>query len=401
VRSDVEDVLDKLADVPLLTTETVELCHCAGRVLAEDVRSEVDVPHFPRASMDGYALRGRDTFGAGEFNLLELRVTGEALPGQPFAGTVDEGCAVRITTGAPIPDGADAVLPIEDCEERGRAVAVRAAVPPQKHVGPRAEDVREGQLVLHAGRRMRPQDAGLLASIGVARVDCIRQPRVEVIVTGGELLPPGSRPDGCRIVDSNSVVLTALAVRDGGVGLPTRHLEDDETSIDAGLRDSEADVTLFVGGTSVGHDDLGPVALARLGQVDFHGVNMRPSSPAGGGRIGDRYVFLLPGNPVSCLCAYEFFAGPTIRALGGRSRTWPHRRVTVPLARKIVSDVGRTDYVRVTIEDGHAAPIATSGASILSSTVRATGAVIIPRQLEGVPAGEDVEVLLYDEEVTA
>jgi molybdopterin molybdotransferase len=126
---------------------------------------------------------------------------------------------------------------------------------------------------------------------------------------------------------------------------------------------------------------------------------MRPSSPAGVGRIGDALVFLLPGNPVSCLCAYEFFAGPAIRALGGRSRAWPHRRVRLPLARKISSAVGRVDYVRVCIEDGRVTPIATSGASILSSTVRADGCVLVPRGLEGMSEGTEVEVLLYDEEL--
>ena len=125
---------------------------------------------------------------------------------------------------------------------------------------------------------------------------------------------------------------------------------------------------------------------------------MRPSSPSGVGRIGDRFVFLLPGNPVSCLCAYEFFAGPTLRALGGRARAWPHLRVRLPLARKIASAIGRTDYVRVAVEKGHAVPLATSGASILSSTVRATGCVIVPREQEGAPEGSDVEVLLYDDE---
>jgi molybdopterin molybdotransferase len=158
-------------------------------------------------------------------------------------------------------------------------------------------------------------------------------------------------------------------------------------------------VVLVSGGSSVGQEDHAPGILAELGSLDFHGVSMRPSSPAGCGRIDARWVFLLPGNPVSCLCAYEFFAGPSIRALGGRSRDWPQRRVRVPLARKIASAVGRTDYVRVAIRDGRATPIATSGASILSSTVRASGAVIVPRELEGMPEGTTVEVLLYDDEI--
>jgi molybdopterin molybdotransferase len=141
--------------------------------------------------------------------------------------------------------------------------------------------------------------------------------------------------------------------------------------------------------------------VAELGRLDFHGIAMRPSSPTGIGRLPggerDRFVFLLPGNPVSCLCAYEFFAGPAIRAMGGRPLEWPHRRVRLPLARKISSAIGRVDYVRVAVEKGMVVPISTSGASILSSTVRAAGAVIVARGCEGMPEGEEVEVLLYDE----
>ena len=163
------------------------------------------------------------------------------------------------------------------------------------------------------------------------------------------------------------------------------------------LASSDADVILVSGGSSVGVEDHAPGIVAELGTLDFHGVAMRPSSPVGLGRIGAAWVFLLPGNPVSCLCAYEFFAGPTLRVLGGRPRAWPHRRVRLPLARKIGSMIGRVDYVRVAIEHGHVVPLATSGASILSSTVRAAGAVIVPRGLEGLPEGAEVEVLLYDD----
>ena len=181
--------------------------------------------------------------------------------------------------------------------------------------------------------------------------------------------------------------------------MPFEILPDRAPVIRQALECKEADVVLVSGGSSVGKEDHAPPLVAELGSLDFHGVSMRPSSPAGCGRIDGRIVFLLPGNPVSCLCAYEFFAGPSIRALGGRSRAWPHRLVRVPLVRKIASAVGRTDYVRVVIEDGRAAPVATSGASILSSTVRASGAVIVPRELEGMPEGAEVEVLLYDDEL--
>lgn len=399
-RADVEDVERFVAErTRALGAEPVALGDCVGRVLAADVRSEVDVPGFARSAMDGYAVRGEDTFGASDYDEIELRVVGLALPGRGFDGTLGSSEAVRIMTGAPVPAGADAVVMAEVAEERGDGrVAVREPVAPKKNIGVVGEDIRCGDLVLRVGRRLRPQDAGLLSSIGVETVPCVQRPRVALVITGDELLPAGTKPTGPRIADSNSVVLRALLARDGGVALPFSLLPDEPAVIRDALANRQADVVLVSGGSSVGQEDHAPRLLAELGTLDFHGISMRPSSPAGIGRIDGRWVFLLPGNPVSCLCAYEFFAGPTVRALGGRSRAWPHRRVRLPLARKISSAVGRTDYVRVAIDNGRVVPLATSGASILSSTVRAAGSVLVPRGLEGMAEGAPVEVLLYDDE---
>ncbi len=397
-RDDVEVVLATVARaVRALPAEPAALDACVGRVLAEDVRADVDVPGFDRSAMDGYAVRGEDTFGASDYDPVALELVGLSLPGRPHEGAIGRGQAVRIMTGAPVPAGADAVVMAEVCEEEDGRVAVRDAVAPRKNVGAVGEDIRQGDLVLARGRRLRPQDAGLLSSIGRAEVACVRRPRVRLVITGDELLSPGSRPEPSKIVDSNSVVLRALVARDGGETLPFEILPDRPERIAEAMQDPAADVVLVSGGSSVGQEDHAPRLLAELGTLDHHGVSMRPSSPAGVGRIGERLVFLLPGNPVSCLCAYEFFAGPAVRGLGGRPLAWPHRHVRLPLARKIASAVGRTDYVRVAIENGAAIPLATSGASILSSTVRASGCVIVPRELEGVAEGGEVEVLLYDD----
>lgn len=401
-RADVEEVEHFLAQhTAPLAAEVVDVRDCAGRVLAEDLHSALDVPGFARSAMDGYALRGEDSFGASDYEPVELELVGETLPGRRFAGALRAGQAVRVMTGAPLPDGADAVVRAEVCSERAGRVALREAAPPGKNVGQRGEDIRAGDFVLPGGRRLRPQDAGLLASIGVGRPRCVREPRVRLVITGDELVPAGARPEPPFIVDSNSVVLRALVQRDGGVVLPHALLPDRVDAIRAALLEPGADVILVSGGSSVGSEDHAPRLVAEVGRLDFHGIAMRPSSPAGLGRIGDlaapTWVFLLPGNPVSCLCAYEFFAGPTLRALGGRSRAWPHRRLRLPLARKLASAIGRTDYVRVRIEAGRVEPIATAGASILSSTVRAAGAVIVPRGSEGLPEGAEVEVLLYDD----
>ena len=400
-RVDVEVVDAFLAEhTSVLEGESVPLLECVGRVLAEAIGSQVDVPGFARSAMDGYALRGEESFGASAYDAIRLKVVGTSLQGAPFSGALGRGEAVRIMTGAPIPLAADAVVKAEVCEEADGIVSITEAVAPQKNVGAIGEDIKKGEAILSAGRRLRPQDVGLLSSIGRASVSCVRAPRVRLVVTGDELLPAGSMPSGSRIVDSNSVVMRGLIARDGGRALPFEIIPDEPAKIREAMADDRADVVLVSGGTSVGQEDHAPHLLSELGELDFHGISMRPSSPTGIGRIGSRLVFLLPGNPVSCLAAYEFFAGPTIRALGGRARRWPHRRAMIPLARKIASEIGRTDYVRVAIEKGHAIPLATSGASILSSTVRAAGAVIVPRELEGMPEGQTIEVILYDEEAT-
>lgn len=426
-----------------LPAEEVHVTEAAGRVIPVDITANVAVPHFARAAMDGYALVGESTFGASAYAPVELFVVGEVRAGGAALAPLRKGEAARITTGAPVPEGADAVLMAEKAEERplaeGRGAAppgaiavvrVSEAIAPGKHVGRIGEDVPAGSVIVRAGRRLRPQDAGVLASAGVGRVPVVRRPTVRVLITGDELLPPGSEPTGSRIVDANSLVLKALAARDGAASVAIEYVRDSRDATREAMLRATEDVLLVSGGSSVGPEDHAPLVLAELGEITVHGIAMRPSSPAGfgflpaheppprdvGGGLGGeaderpRYlsdglardgrpavVFLLPGNPVSCLCAYEFFAGPTIRALGGRSRAWPHRVKRCTVAKKIISELGRTDYARVKIEDDKVIPIMTSGASILSSTTRADGVVIVAADREGYGEGEQVDVLLYDD----
>jgi molybdopterin molybdotransferase len=400
-RTDVEAVERQIATLARpLEAETVHLGEAAGRVLATDIVAPVSVPGFTRAAMDGYAVRGEETFGAAEYNPLSFVVVGEAWPGRPSSGAVGSGQAVRIMTGAPLPPGADAVVMAEYAHEAegpgGRHVIVTEPVPPGRHVGQVGEDIQAGQLLLGAGRRLRPQDVAVLASVGVAEVPVIRRPLVRLVITGNELLAPGCLPTGCQIVDSNSVMLDALVRRDGGIAVCRGIVPDRWEDIEAALLEPEGDVILISGGSSVGAEDHAPLVVAKRGELLIHGVAMRPSSPAGLGRIGDRLVFLLPGNPVSCLCAYDFFAGPAIRRLGGRNPDWPYHRLRGRVARKIVSAVGRVDYARVRLTEAGVEPLAISGASILSSTTRADGFVIVPRDSEGYAPGDEVTVHLYD-----
>lgn len=400
-RSDVDRVLELIHQLAhRVSSEIVPIQDAAGRVLTEDVVAEVAVPAFPRSAMDGYALKGEETFGASSYNPLTFRVVGQSMPGKPYLGTVKSGEAVRIMTGARLPDGADAVLMAEYASEISKAtgaeVAVTDSVPPGRHVGQIGEDIESGQQVLSNGRHLRPQDIGVLASIGVKNVPVVRRPVVRIVITGDELLPPGSVPDGSRIIDSNSLMLEALVRRDGAVALRGAIVPDQRDRVRAELLAAQGDIVLISGGSSVGAEDHAPLVVAECGELLVHGVAMRPSSPAGMGRVAGRLVFLLPGNPVSCLAAYDFFAGPAIRLLGGRSADWPHRFIRGRVTAKISSAVGRVDYVRVRVGPAGVEPIAISGASILSSTTRADGFVIVPRDSEGHAVGEEVKVFLYD-----
>jgi molybdopterin molybdotransferase len=379
-----------------LANERVDVDEASGRVLAQPIVATLDVPAFDRAAMDGYAVRGDETSGASDYNPIAFSDVGQALPGRPHDGALQPGHAVRVMTGAPMPSGADSVVPAEYASERDGRVELTQAVAQGKHVGTRGEDIRAGATVLHAGRKLRAQDAGLIASLGIDEIDVVRRPRVRLVVTGNEIVAPGDAKGPYQIYDANSAMLRGVVARDGGMIESHRRLGDDPARIRDALVASGADVMLISGGSSVGAEDHAPRLVAEAGELAIHGVAMRPSSPAGVGRIGDALVFLLPGNPVSCLCAYDFFAGRAIRLRGGRAADWPHRTRRATVARKIASDIGRVDYCRVRFVGDDVEPLALAGASILSSTTRADGFVVVPADSEGYAAGSGVTVYLYE-----
>ncbi len=398
-RTSVEDA-QALIDrrVSPLPPETIPLDDAFGRVLSVDVTAAVAVPPFDRAAMDGYAIRGEESFGADAYNPAPFRLIGRSRPGRPFLDTVGPGEAVEIATGAPMPIGADAVLKVESSRVDGPAILAFESNPPGRNVGRVGEDVTLGTNVFAPGRMLRPQDLGVLSALGYARVSVIARPCVAILITGDELLAPGSSPSGGRIPDMNSVMLSALVRRDGGIPRVVGPVPDDRETIRSAIADASRldHLVLVSGGSSTGPEDHAPSLLAELGELAIHGVALRPASPTGIGFIGSVPVILLPGNPVSCLCGYDFFAGRAVRRLGGRSAEWPYRPVSLPLGEKISSALGRVDYARVVVRDGQVFPLATSGASILSSATRADGFVVVPASKEGYPRGDAVRAWLYE-----
>jgi molybdopterin molybdotransferase len=387
------------ARVRSLDAEAVDLFDARNRVLAADATARSSVPPFDRSAMDGYAVRGEETFGASPYTPVLFSLVGSARPGRPWVGSLEPGQAIEITTGSPMPAGADAVVKVESTERCGSTLSVSEPTPPGRHVGRAGEDVAQGTTVLRKGRVLRPQDLGVLSALGVRTPALIKRPRVTIVISGSELLNVGATAQACQIPDMNSVMLDALVHRDGGLPSVVGPLADDRRILETAIASAcgESDLVLVSGGSSAGPEDHAPGIVAELGELAIHGVALRPASPAGFGFVDDVPVFLLPGNPVSCLCAYDFFAGRCLRILGGRLPEWSYRRAVYPLSRKLASVVGRVDYARVRIENGQVEPLAISGASILSSTTKADGFVIVPEGLEGYGEDTDVAVWHYDE----
>ena len=252
-RTPVAQVLTWIDDeVRTLEGESVELAEANGRVLAADVISPIDVPAFDRAAMDGFALKSDETNGAGDYNPLPFSVVGQSMPGRPFTGSVGAGQAVRIMTGAPLPEGADAVIPAEFAVERDGVAQITDSVPRLKHVGRTGEDVQSGTTLLSAGHRLRPQDVGLIASLGQPHVEVIRAPRVRLLITGNELVEPGEHRGEWQIFEANSFIVAGLIPRDGGVLTERIRCPDDRDAIAEAMTTPGADVVLVSGGSSVG-----------------------------------------------------------------------------------------------------------------------------------------------------
>lgn len=381
-----------------LGEESVSIAAGLGRTIAHDLVAPTDVPAYRRSAVDGFAVRSTDLAEPSELQIVGSIVAGgDATEVAARMSSVARSCC-RVATGAPLPAAADAVVMVEHVELRSSLrAAFKDKVAAGKHVIGVGEDVQLGERLLTRGRRLRAQDLGVLASLGLEQIEVQRAPKVEIVVTGNEIVALGCARSGTQIVDSNSIVLSQLAKTDGAEVAPASYTGDDPSRIEQCLLASRADVLLVSGGSSVGEEDHAPRVLERVGSVAFRGVRMRPGSPTAFGNVGSKAVFLVPGHPLACLAAYETLIGPFLRVLGARHPSWPHRALDAVLARAIESAPERTDYVRVErLADGTFCPMARHlGASNLSSALRADGVVLVPSDVVRIDAGAVVRVFLY------
>ncbi|MCG6988815.1 MAG: molybdopterin molybdotransferase MoeA [Gemmatimonadetes bacterium] len=398
-KADIESALETLRScVEPVGEESVALEVALGRTLARDVVSGEDVPAFDKSAVDGYAVRAAETFGASPTDPASFRLTGDVLPGMSEEVEVGPGEAVRIMTGGVFPRGADAVLMVEHASEDDGRVQAHAPVVPGRNVARAGEDIRRGQKVLERGRVLKPQDIGVLASIRMVEIPVSRRPVVGILSTGDELVEPGAADAGRkgRVVNSCRYVLAGLVAQTGGSPRWLGTLPDDRERLRAALLGFDGDVLLTTGATSTGKEDHLPGLLAEVGELLVHGVNMRPGSPTGFGRIGTTPAVLLPGNPVAAVVGFDVFVRPLLQLQLGQREERPNPRVRGRLRRKIASALNRIDFVRVRmVGEAEVEPVRTGGSGVLTSVTAADGFVIVERDDEGLEAGTEVEVFLY------
>jgi len=413
----VEEALERiLSYVDVLEVEEKPLLEALGQVLAEDVASSINIPPLDNTAMDGYAVRAADTEGASPDSPVTLRVTGEVAAGYVFEGEVAAGSAVRIMTGAPIPAGADAVVPFEETDEpfdrapqRSQHIEASVRVFKQALAGANirrtGEDVREGQTVLERGVVLRPSELGVLASLGRATVNVVRRPVVAILSTGDELVAPGQPKPAAKIYDANAHSVAALVSRCGGLprllGIARDTVEELTAMIHEGL---DADMLVTSAGVSRGDYDVVKEVLAREGNIDFWTVAMKPGKPLAFGcfeKGGRRVPHIgLPGNPVSSMVTFELFGRPALMKMMGKT-DW--RR---PLVRAIAEEriVNRNDprrfYARCIVRerDGryYASLTGPQGSGMLTSMVHANALTVIPAEVDEVRPGEEIDVIMLD-----
>lgn len=390
-----------------LDSEEIPVEDALHRILAKDIISEIDLPEFPRSTVDGYAVRAEDTFGATESLPTYLNVIGEVLMGEEPKIELKKGETVKIATGGMLPPDSDAVVMFEHSNIIDeRLVEMIKAVAPGENVIQRGEDIEKGEMVLSKGHRIRPQDMGALTGLGITRVRVFRKPEVAIISTGDEIVEADKVPKPGQVRDINTYNLSGLVKLNGGIPLRKGIFPDEYEKIYSVVRESldAADIVIISGGSSVGTRDMTERVINDLGKpgVLVHGVSLRPGKPMIIGIVNRKPIFGLPGHPAAVSVCFDLFIAPIMRNISGEVNPLnipSNRLVRAIITRNIASSPGREDHIRVAIEerDGKlfARPIL-GKSGLITTLVKANGIVVIPAIKLGLEAGEEVTVRLFD-----
>ncbi len=397
----VEEAREKvLSQIHPLAPLQLPLVEAAGCVLAEDVVSGQDLPAFASSAMDGYAVRADDVSGSSPANPVELKLVGRAVIGHRPDGTVGAGEAIAIATGAPVPAGADAIVPVENTEDAGDLVRVFEGAAPGTHVRPLGEDVRAGATLVHQGRRLGAPELGLLANAGIPHPVVHPRPRVMVLSTGDELIPPTGEPTYGQVRDANAYTIFAALKEAGASPVLAGIVRDDVDQ----LRETvlsyliQADAFVSSGGVSVGERDVVKAAFFKRGDVEFFKVAMQPGMPQGFGHIEGKPYFGLPGNPVSVFVSFEVLVRPAILKMLGRTEL-ARPEVSATLTADVRGPKGKLQFARVEVRRGaggwEATPTGSRGSNLISTLARANGLAMVPAGTETAAAGSEVRVMVF------
>lgn len=391
-----------------LGTETALLLEAYNRVLAEDVVAALDIPPFNRATVDGYAVKAEDTFGADENRPNKLKISGTVNIGEPPKTLVKQGTAAEIVTGAPMPKGADAVVMSEFTERRKDDVYVYRAVAKDENTMKAGADIQKGETALKKGQLLGSREVGVLAAVGLKKVEVYGIPRVAVFSTGTEIIEPGEELPLGKIYDINAYSLSTAVAESGGQPLYSGVIQDDMTELQATLKQAlaSADMVITSGGVSVGPKDIMPKVLNTLGKpgVIICGIAIKPGKPATVALIGGKPVFSLPGHPASALLVFHLLARPIIQQMAGRSSE-KIRGVKAYASMRMFPAKGRRTYVMVNLKRDKsnrllALPILTGLSGAITTLAKADGFLEITENQQFVDAGEEVTVQLFRDSIS-
>jgi len=399
----VEDALKQL--FPIITTcsiEEIRIQEALNRILGEDIKSSMNIPPFDRSAMDGYALRAEDTFGASPKNPKQINLVGTIEIGETSNIELFKKQGIRISTGAPVPKGANAVIKIEDTEIEDKMIILYTALVPGKNISKEGEDIKKGVKVLNKGVELKAEHIALLTSLGYSKIKAFIKPKVSVFSSGDELIEPGEPLQPGKIYNSNTPMISSLVNLYGGEVVRRKTVKDDKVAIKNRLHEATNDsqIIIFTGGTSVGTKDYLPEIINDSGSVLTHGIAMRPGAPVLIGTLKEAIIFCLPGTPVAAYVSFLRITGPAIRKMLGCSVLDPRIEIMAMIDKDVpVSGLGYLHYLRVKVKKEKnefiASPVKLKGSGVISSLTNSDGIVEIPPHQEGLKKGDKILVKLF------
>ena len=376
--------------------EEISIYDAHKRVLAEDIIAFHDSPPFDKSAMDGYALIAEDTFGSSQSNPREFKIIDAIGAGDFSSKKVNNNEAIVIATGAPIPDGANAVLMKEYTTDEGDDLTIYSQVTPGENISPKSEDIKKGDLILSKNTFIRYQELGLIASAGYDKVKVFKKPKVKVIITGNELIEPTKDEiDKAKIISSNQFTIKSM-IEESGAICEISHAGDSFDEVKKAILDASEnyDVIMTTGGTAISKGDVVLDVVDDVGDILFHGVAIRPGKPIGAGIVNNKMIFTLSGQPVAAMSQFDIFARKYLFEMQGRSFDFNIVKRTSVL--KIPSQLGRTDFIRAFSDDDYAKHVLNRGSGIIRSMVEANSYIIIDENDEGYQKDDLVDVVFFN-----